>query len=116
MVDDGFILSVWVLAFFRGGSSRGVGSCDVGWFFKFVVDVLLYENVWLIMEDFEFVFCEVDFLMIFVYDYYESVGERCLIWGVEVDVVVTSDDFNDLIILVLFVECSGGIFLFYLNV
>lgn len=114
-VDDGFISSARVLAFLRGGPSRGVGSCDVGRLSKSVADVLLHENARPTMEDFEFASREADSLMIPAHDHYESVGERCLIRGVEVDVVVTSDDFNDLTTLAPLAERSGGTFLLYPN-
>lgn len=115
-IDDGLISSARILTFLRGGPSRGVGSCDVGRLPKSIADVLLRECAAKpTMEDFEFASREAEALMSPAHDYYEIVGERCLLLGVEVDVVMTSDTFTDLSTLAPLAERSGGNVLLYPN-
>lgn len=114
-VDEGLVSSARVISFLRGGPSRGVGSCSVDRLTQSVSDVLLQDTVQPTAEDFEIASREADELMIPAHDHYESVGERCLLHGVEVDVVLTSDDFSDLSTLAPLAERSGGNVLTYPN-
>lgn len=115
-IDEGLISSARILTFLRGGPSRGVGSCDVGRLPKSIADVLLRECAAKpTMEDFDFASREAEALMSPAHDYYEVLGERCLLLGVEVDVVVTSNLFTDLSTLAPLAERSGGNVLLYPN-
>ena len=114
-VDEGLVSSARVISFLRGGPSRGVGSCSVDRLTQSVSDVLLHDAVQPTAEDFEMASREADELMIPSHDHYESIGERCLLHGVEVDVILTSDDFNDLSTLAPLAERSGGNVLTYPN-
>lgn len=115
-IDEGLISSARILTFLRGGPSRGVGSCDISRLPKSVADVLIRESAAKpTLEDFEFASREAEALMFPAHDYYESVGERCLLLGVEVDVIMTCDEFADLSTLAPLAEKSGGNVSLYLN-
>ena len=115
--DEGLMSSARVLTFLRGAPNAGVGACDIasrgssgGSGVQRVQNLDVAPPTAL---DFELASSEAEALMIPAHDYYELVGERCALSGVEVDVVVISDTFCDVSTLAPLAERSGGRVMMY---
>jgi len=115
--DEGLMSSARVLTFLRGAPDAGLGACDVA--SRGGIDgsgVQRVQNLDVAPPttlDFELASSEAEALMIPAHDYYELVGERCALSGVEVDVVVISDTFCDMSTLAPLAERSGGRVMMY---
>ena len=118
--DEGLMSSARVLTFLRGAPNAGVGACDIasrgsrsGGSSGVQCGVQNLDVAPPTALDFELASSEAEALMIPAHDYYELVGERCALSGVEVDVVVISDTFCDVSTLAPLAERSGGRVMMY---